>query len=98
MTLPPLMSRLGAKFSQEVQWASVFHALRFGPTSASTVWMVITLMPSMVVVFTPKMRSSSACRSKAGWFPMGLRGLPDRDLLLLPGAVEDAAGGAGIAA
>jgi hypothetical protein len=72
MTLPPLMSRLGAKFSHEVQSASVFHALKSVPTSATTVWIVIKSMPSIRWALTPRMRSSSAARSKAGWLPLGL--------------------------
>ena len=74
MTLPPLMSRFGAKFSQELRCASVFHALRSGPTSASTVCIVITSMPSISVALTPRMRSNSSARAKSGWLPFGLRG------------------------
>ena len=68
------MSCLGAKFSHELHWSSVFQALRSGPTSASTVCMVITSMPSIRLALTPRMRSSSSARSKAGWLPLGLRG------------------------
>ena len=54
-------------------------------------------MPSMVIGFTPKMRSSSAARSKAGWFPClrDLRARPGFSSLALGRDGADAGGGRG---
>lgn len=70
---PPLMSRLGAKLSQELQWRSLFQAPKSGPPSASTVCTAMTSMPSRVVASTPRVRRSFDSTSKAGWLPWGLR-------------------------
>ena len=64
--LPPLMSLSGHKPSQDANAAPLRNRERSGPTSASKVWAVKTLMPGMAVRSPPKIRYRCTRKSKLG--------------------------------
>src|SRR3954471_15563635 len=69
MTLPPLTSRLGASSSHDAKASSVGNdEVKSGPSSERTTCVVMTSMPSILVISTPIVRCSSAAKSKTGWF------------------------------
>src|ERR1700685_4061064 len=85
-TLPPVILLSGHSPSHEAKCASVGHLFMSRPTSATMVWAIITLTPSMRVRSIPLIRYSSSRRLNRGAFRPAL--LPLFGVSgLLPGSV-----------